>query len=163
NTILDNKRDILLKSFDRYAGLKINPEIVKSVKGAINPKNYRNKASLPVQKIKGKNYFGMYARNSNQFIQIEGCPIQHEDINRILRTIMSLTNTFGIDAMDSKTNTGYVRHLVVRVGETTKEAQVSFIMLKKSNRLDDLVKKLISLEPTIESVFEVMNPDLKKV
>lgn len=163
NTILDNKRDILLKSFDRYAGLKINPEIVKSVKGAINPKNYRNKASLPVQKIKGKNYFGMYARNSNQFIQIEGCPIQHEDINRILRTIISLMNTFGIDAMDSKTNTGYVRHLVVRVGETTKEAQVSFIMLKKSNRLDDLVKKLISLEPTIESVFEVMNPDLKKV
>lgn len=163
NSILENKRDILLKSFDRYAGLKINPALVKPVKGAINPRNYRNKASLPVQRIKGKNYFGMYARNSNQFIQIDGCPVQQEDINRILRTILSLMNTFGIDALDSKTLSGYVRHLVVRVAEHTKEAQVSFIMLKKSNRLDDLVKKLIELEPGIESVYEVINPDLKKV
>lgn len=162
-TILENKRDILLKSFDRYAGLKISPKQVKPVKGAENPKNYRNKASLPVQKIKGKNVFGMYARNSNQFIEVDGCPVQHEDVNRILRRMVSLMDTFGIDALDSKTKMGYVRHLVVRVAEHTKEAQVSFIMLKKSNRLDDLVKKLIQLEPTIESVYEVINPDLKKV
>lgn len=161
--VLENKRDILLKSFDRYAGLKINPDVIKPVKGAENPNNYRNKASLPVQRVKGKNVFGMYARNSNQFIEIDGCPIQNEDVNRILRRIVSLMDTFGIDAIDSKTKMGYIRHLVVRVAENTKEAQVSFIMLKKSNRLDDMVKKLVQLEPTIESVYEVLNPDLKKV
>lgn len=161
--MLEHKRDILLKSFDRYAGLKINQKKIKPTLGAKHPEHYRNKASLPVQTIKGKNRFGMYAKNSNQFIPIEGCPVQHEVINRILRKITSLMDTFGIQAYDNKTKQGYVRHLVVRIAEMTKEVQVSFIMLKQSNRLDDLVKKLIELEPSIVSVYEVMNEDMKKM
>ncbi|HOI84477.1 MAG TPA: 23S rRNA (uracil(1939)-C(5))-methyltransferase RlmD [Acholeplasmataceae bacterium] len=161
--LLHHKRDILLKSFDRYAGLKITEKKVKPTIGAKNPEHYRNKASLPIQYIKGKNRFGMYAKNSNQFIPIEGCPVQHDVINKVLRKITSLMDTFGIQAYDSKTKQGYVRHLVVRIAEHTGEVQVSFIMLKKSNRLDDLTKKLIELEPEIVSVYEVMNEDMRKM
>ena len=161
--MLDHKRDILIKSFDRYAGLTINQKKIKPTLGAKNPQNYRNKASLPIQWIKGKNRFGMYAKNSNQFIPIEGCPVQHEVINSILRKIVSMMDSFGIQAYDAKTKQGYVRHIVVRIAEHTKEVQVSFIMLKKSNRLDDLVKKLVELEPNIVSVFEVMNEDMRKM
>lgn len=161
--MLEQKRDIVLKSFDRYLGHKVTPNLVKATKGALNPLNYRNKVSLPLQMIKGKSYFGMYARNSNQFIPIDGCPIQDEDINHILRTIVSLMNQFKMEAIDSKTKKGYVRHLVVRIGKKTKEAQVTFVMMKKSDRLHDLVKELISKEKKIVSVFEVINPDLKKV
>lgn len=161
--MLHHKRDILLKSFDRYAGLKITEKKVKPTIGAKNPEHYRNKASLPIQYIKGKNRFGMYAKNSNQFIPIEGCPVQHDVINKVLRKITSLMDTFGIQAYDPKTKQGYVRHLVVRIAEHTGEVQVSFIMLKKSNRLDDLTKKLIELEPEIVSVYEVMNEDMRKM
>ncbi len=161
--MLHHKRDILLKSFDRYAGLKITEKKVKPTIGAKNPEHYRNKASLPIQYIKGKNRFGMYAKNSNQFIPIDGCPVQHDVINKVLRKITSLMDTFGIQAYDPKTKQGYVRHLVVRIAEHTGEVQVSFIMLKKSNRLDDLTKKLIELEPEIVSVYEVMNEDMRKM
>lgn len=161
--MLHHKRDILLKSFDRYAGLKISDKKIKPTIGAKNPEHYRNKASLPIQYIKGKNRFGMYAKNSNQFIPIDGCPVQHDVINKILRKMTSLMDTFGIQAYDPKTKQGYVRHLVVRIAEHTGEVQVSFIMLKKSNRLDDLVKKLVEIEKKIVSVYEVMNEDMRKM
>lgn len=161
-TLLE-KREIVLKSFERYIDTKINESIVKPTIGAEEPTHYRNKASLPVQKIKGKNRFGMYARNSNQFIPIDGCPIQHETINAILKTIIRLMDKHEMDGLDSKTKKGYVRSLVVRVSEQLDEAQVSFIMLKKSNRLETVVSELVSLHPNIKSVFEVMNPDLKKI
>ena len=156
------KRDIILKSFDRYAGLAIKENIVKPTIGTDAPLNYRNKASLPVQYIKGKNRFGMYQKHSNVFIPIDECPIQHEDLNRILRLIVSLMNTYDIKAIDPKTKDGYVRNIIVRIAEHTKEIQVSFICLKKSNRLLDLCDALMKKEPNIVSVYEVINNDLKK-
>jgi 23S rRNA (uracil1939-C5)-methyltransferase len=160
---LKEKREIILKSFDRYIDTKINETIIKPTIGAENPTHYRNKASLPVQNIKGKNRFGMYARNSNQFIAIDGCPIQNEDINKILKSIIKLMNQHEMEGLDSRTKKGYVRSLVVRVSENLKEAQVSFVMLKKSNRIELVVQDLVKLHPNIKSVYEVMNTDIKKI
>ena len=159
---LEEKRHIILKAFERYAGQKIDETIVKKTIGADNPMNYRNKASLPVQRIKGKTRIGMYARNSNRFVFIKDCPVQNVLINQILTSISSLMDELQVDAFDPRTRRGYVRSLVVRVSENLKEAQVSFIMLKKSNRIEDLVAKLVEKEKNIVSVFEVMNPDMKK-
>jgi 23S rRNA (uracil1939-C5)-methyltransferase len=159
---LIHKRDIILQSYDRYLNPKPQPSVVKKAIGANHPMHYRNKASLPVQNIKGKNHFGMYAKNSNQFIPIDDCPVQNELMNHILNTCIDLMDHFQMDAIDPKTKRGYVRSIVVRVAENTKEAQVSFIMLKKSNRLKDVAKELIKREKHVVSVYEVMNGDLKK-
>jgi 23S rRNA (uracil1939-C5)-methyltransferase len=160
--VLMHKRDLILQSFDRYMNPKPQPSIVKQTIGSDHPKNYRNKASLPVQFIKGKNRFGMYQRNSNQFIPIDDCPIQDEDINRIFQTTISLMDKYQMDAIDPKTKRGYVRSIVIRVARHTKQAQVSFIMLKKSNRIKDLTDELMNKEKMVISVYEVMNGDLKK-
>lgn len=159
---LEFKRDIILKSFDRYASLSIKESLVKATIGSTSPLNYRNKASLPVQFIKGKNRFGMYQKNSNVFIPIDECPIQHDDLNRILRLTVSLMNTYDIKAIDPKTKDGYIRNIIVRIAEHTNEVQVSFICFKKSNRLMELTDALMKKEPNIVSVYEVINNDLKK-
>lgn len=159
---LVQKREIILKALERYAGKAIPEKVIKKTIGASHPTHYRNKASLPVQKLKNKNHFGMYARNSNQFIKIDDCPVQNEQINHILRSIIALMDELGVDGYNHKNRRGYIRSLVVRVSENKNEAQVSFIMMNKSNRLEDLVQKLIVKEPSIVSVYEVMNPDLKK-
>lgn len=159
---LIQKRDILVKSFDRYITPKVDENIVKATIGADEPKHYRNKASLPVQRIKGKNHFGMYARGSNKFIPINSCPIQNELINHILNTIIKLMNQYEMDGIDPRTKKGYVRSLVVRVNHNQDQAQVSLIMAKKSNRLEQVVEALIKIEPKIVSVYEVMNKDFKK-
>ena len=157
-----HKKDLILQAFDRYILPKVKPSVVKETLGATNPQYYRNKASLPVQNLNGKNHFGMYARNSNQFIPIEECPIQHKDINRILNTCVKLMDLYHMDAINPKTKRGYVRHLVVRVSSHQKEAQVSFIMMQKSNRMIDVAKDLMRKEPSVKSIFQVINKDLKK-
>jgi len=160
--ILIHKRDLILQSFDRYMNPKPHLSVVKETIGAINPKNYRNKASLPVQNIRGKNRFGMYQKNSNQFIPIDDCPVQDEDINRIFKTTVNLMDKYQMDAIDPKTKKGYVRSIVVRAAQHTKQTQVSFIMLKKSNRIKDLTTELMKIEKMVVSVYEVINGDLKK-
>ncbi len=159
---LPQKRDILIKSFDRYIRPKVNEDLIKDMIGADDPKHYRNKASLPVQKIKGKNHIGMYAKASNQFIPIDSCPIQNELINQIMISIIKLMNKYEMDGIDYRTRRGYVRSLIVRVTSDNKQAQVSFIMAKKSDRLDKISLELVQLEPSIVSIVEVINPDLKK-
>ncbi len=161
--MLEQKRELILRSFERYAGIKFTQKQIKKTIGADHPTHYRNKASLPVQRIKNKNRFGMYQKNSNRFIAIDGCPVQHEDINRILNTIMLLMAKHQMDAYDPKKKDGYVRALVVRVAEGTKEAQVTFVMLKKSNRIESVVKDLVGKEPMIKSVHQTLHPDMKKM
>jgi 23S rRNA (uracil1939-C5)-methyltransferase len=158
---LIEKRDMVLSSFDRYISFKVPRELVKETIGADDPKNYRNKASLPVQSKK-RNEIGMYQANSHKFIAIDACPVQDKNINRILKTILDLMNTYKVDGFDPKYNKGYIKSLVVRVSEDTKEAQVSFILFNDSKFLDRMVKKLIVVEPMIKSVFKVLSKPNKK-
>ncbi len=159
---LIQKREILVKSFERYIHKKFNYNLIKDTLGADEPKNYRNKASLPVQNIRGHNVFGMYARGSNQFVPLDDCPVQNKLINQILSTIVFLMDKHGVDGINTKTKKGYVRSLIVRVSEANQIAQVSFIMARKSGKIKELVNDLIKKEPSVVSVVEVMNTELKK-
>ena len=161
--MLEQKREIIIRSFERYAGINFTQKQIKKTIGADHPTHYRNKASLPVQRIKNKNRFGMYQKNSNRFIAIDECPVQHEAINRILNTIIVLMAKHQMDAYDPKTKDGYVRALVVRVTETTQEAQVTFVMLKKSNRIESVAKDLAKKEPMVKSIYQTLHPDMKKM
>lgn len=158
---LIEKREMISSSFDRYINFKISKELIKETIGADNPKYYRNKASLPVQNKK-RNEIGMYQANSTKFIAIDSCPVQDKNINRILDVILELMNTFKVDGFDPKFNKGYIKSLVVRVSDDTKEAQVSFILFNDSKFLDRLVKKLVEVEPMIKSVFKVLSKPNKK-
>ncbi len=160
-SMLAQKKDILIKSFDRY--LKNYPKgIFKDTVGMKDPMNYRNKASLPLRKIQGKNRFGMYSRNSNTFVPIDDCGVQHELINDIFRTIVELMDQNQIDAYDVKSNKGYITHAVVRVTENLKEAQVSFIVPKRTPKLMIFVEELVKRHREIKSIYEVVNTDQKR-
>lgn len=160
-SMLSQKRDIIVKSFDRYLK-RYDRHVIKETIGMENPMHYRNKASLPLRKIDGKNRFGMYARNSNQFIAITDCGIQQPKINDIFMTITQLMDQLHIDSYDPKTNQGMISHLVVRVTEGLDEAQVSFILPKHHEDIKKLIHPLISLHPEVKSIYEVINPDMKQ-
>ncbi len=159
---LVQKREILIKAFERYIKHPIPEQIIKKTLGAQNPRYYRNKASLPVQKIQGKTMIGMYARGSNQFVPIDECPVQNKLINQIMKSIVHLLNSYQIDGYDPKTKKGYVRTLIVRTSEKDEQAQVSLIMMKHSARLKQFATNLVKREPKIVSITEVINPDMKK-
>jgi 23S rRNA (uracil1939-C5)-methyltransferase len=159
--MLAQKKDILRKSFDRYLP-NYPTHIFKDTVGMKNPMNYRNKASLPIRKVKGKTRFGMYARNSNQFIPIEDCGVQHPMINQIFTGLVQLIDELKIEAYDPKTKKGYLTHVVVRITEHKEEVQVSFITLKRMANLMVLAEELVKKFPKIKSIFEVVNSDTKR-
>lgn len=153
---LVEKRALIKQAFSRYIAQSISNNTIKETIGASEPKYYRNKATLPVQKIKGKNYLGMYAKGTNHFIPIKDCPIQHLLVNKINLLIIDLMNKYQIDAIDARTKRGCIRFLVVRVSKDEK-AQVSFIVQYSDEKLKNLVKELVQKEPAIISVYEVIN------
>ena len=158
---LVEKRQLILDSFDRYIKFKVPRQLVKETIGADNPKFYRNKASLPVENKK-RNEIGMYQANSHKFVALDECPVQSKDINRILKTILNLMNKYKVDGFDPKFNKGYIKSLVVRVSETLKEAQVTFVLFNDSKYLPQLVEQLIKEEKIIKSVFKVISKPTKK-
>lgn len=158
---LIEKRQLILDSFDRYISFKVPRKIVKETINADNPRYYRNKASLPVENKK-RNEIGMYQANSHKFVALDECPVQSEDINRILKTILKLMNTYKVDGFDPKFNKGYIKSLVVRVSKELEEAQVTFILFNDSKYLPKLVEQLVKDEKMIKSVFKVISKPTKK-
>ncbi len=159
---LIQKREILIQSFERYTYPKLDYRNIKATLGAAHPTHYRNKASLPVQMVDGRNRFGMYAANSNTFVEIDDCPVQYKEVNEILTTIIQLMDKLSINAYDYKHKTGFVKSVVVRHSQETNESQVSFIMVRRSKYLDQLIDALINQHPSVKSVFEALKPDDKK-
>ncbi len=161
SAMLEQKKDILVKALDRYVK-SYDANIVKNTIGMDQPQNYRNKASLPFKKIGGKNRFGMYARNSNAFVPITDCGVQHLKINQIFNTITMLMDKHQINAYDAKTRRGEISHAVVRITENLNEVQVSFIVPKIVNNIKLIVDELVTTHPEIVSVYDVINPEIKQ-
>ncbi|VEU82236.1 23S rRNA (uracil(1939)-C(5))-methyltransferase RlmD [Acholeplasma hippikon] len=161
SAMLKQKKDILIKSFDRYYK-NYDKQIFAEPIGMEDPMHYRNKASLPFKKIDGKNQFGMFARNSNRFIAIEDCGVQHQKINEVFKTITELMDRYQLDAYDFESKTGFISHGVVRISENLDEIQVSFIVPERVVEIGYIVDDLIQLHPEIVSVFEIVNNDTKK-
>ena len=161
NAMLLQKKDIIKKALDRYVK-RYDAHIISDTIGMDNPKNYRNKASLPLRLIDNKNRFGMFARNSNAFVPINTCGVQHTKINDIFTTMTSLMDRYHIDAYDLVLQTGIISHAIVRITENLNEVQVTFILPKAFDGLDNLVHELVKLHPEIMSIYKVINPDVRQ-
>lgn len=60
---------------------------VLPILGAAHPWNYRNKMALPVAQVTGGPILGYYRQGSHQVVPIDGCLIQEEENNRVLRFV----------------------------------------------------------------------------
>ena len=87
---LQIKRDILINALNRYVDKKIVYSKIKQTIGMNEPLGYRNKVSLPVRKLEGKNKFGLYAKGGNEFIPVNDTPVHHPRINEIIQIVESL-------------------------------------------------------------------------
>ncbi|MFP4177198.1 MAG: 23S rRNA (uracil(1939)-C(5))-methyltransferase RlmD [Acholeplasmataceae bacterium] len=159
--MLVEKRDILLQALKRYVYPTIDPVTVGETIPSPLSKNYRNKASLPVMRIDGKNVFGMYAKGSNDFVRIESCPVQYERVNELLRTLTKLMDKHRVPALDSKKR-GTVKSLVIRYSKRSGQAQVTFVVTRRDSRLAALVSELIAREKDVVSVFSIIKGDQRR-
>lgn len=121
--------------------------------------NYRNQLNIPVRKKDGKNTIGLFYRGTNQFLPIDKCIIQEDNLNEVAKDILYLMDRKKIDAYDPKTNTGHIVNLALRTN-LEGEIQLTFV-LKNQVNLTNLIKELMQKNKKVVSVYENFVPKYK--
>ena len=84
--------------------------------GMEQPFGYRNKAQIPVQKIKGQLTTGFYRKNSHTLVPIEDFYIQDPAIDQAIVTVRNILQRFNVKAYNEEAHEGFLRHVVIRRG-----------------------------------------------
>lgn len=147
------KRDIIVNALNHYVKEKINYKKIKPMIGMKEPFGYRNKVSLPIRRINGKNKFGLYAEKSNEFIPVNDSPVQNPIINKIIQYLETILDEYHFDAYISKTKQGFIKSVVVRRAHYSGETQISFLLMRKFDKVKEVVEKLVNKFPEVVSVY----------
>ena len=106
---------------------KLDDVVIHNALGMEEPFRYRNKAQFPIQKVDGVPVIGFYKKKSHDIIPTNQCIIQHDVNDKIIKIIKTYIRAYKVSIYDEKTHTGVLRHLVTKVGFTTKEVRVVLV------------------------------------
>ncbi|MBU5226391.1 23S rRNA (uracil(1939)-C(5))-methyltransferase RlmD [Clostridium senegalense] len=142
-------RDVI-KRIGKLEDVKIHNTI-----GMENPYNYRNKVQLPVGKNKdGEVVVGFYAPRSHDIINMECCYIQDEVGDKVIKVVKEWIKKFNIETYDEKTNSGIVRHIMIRKGFKTEEVMV--VIVTNGNSIPYLEELVSMLKDDIEGIDSII-------
>jgi 23S rRNA (uracil1939-C5)-methyltransferase len=101
---------------------------------------YRNKASFPVRKIKGKPVAGYYEAGSHRLALLETCPVNAAPLNGLFGILREALPRLALDVYDERAQAepgsaqaGGMRHLVLRAGLHTGQTLVSLVVAGRLN------------------------------
>ena len=124
---LEFKENKVKNCLERIGGLK--DISIEPIIGMEEPYYYRNKAQFPVGLNKeGKVTIGFYASRTHSIIDSSHCYIQDKINIPILETIRTFLEEYKISIYNEEKHEGLVRHILTRVGFTTKEVMVCIII-----------------------------------
>lgn len=125
---LEIKTNSVKEDFKRIAGIE-DIEVHDTI-GMENPFRYRNKAQFPIQRENGKLKIGFYKKKSHDVIDMDKCVIQHEVNDKIIEILRNFIEKNNISVYDENANKGLLRHIVTKIGFTTKEVMVVLVATK---------------------------------
>ncbi|MDQ6933103.1 MAG: 23S rRNA (uracil(1939)-C(5))-methyltransferase RlmD [Candidatus Eremiobacteraeota bacterium] len=111
------KRDTVRNALARIAGIK-DAEVSSTI-GLNNPKAYRNKMSLVVDRSSMNEKVGFYQQRSHRVVAIDECPIVLPQLSGYIPVLR--------DAVAD------ARHIVARAGQSTGQAVVTYTTLRRSS------------------------------
>ena len=143
---------------------KLDDVIIHPALGMEEPFRYRNKAQLPIQKVGGVPVIGFYKKKSHDIIPTDECIIQHDVNDKIIKIIKTYIRAYKVSIYDEKTHTGVLRHLVTKVGFTTKEVMVVLVANgKKLPYLNELASVLKENIPGFKTLVVNVNREKTNV
>ena len=120
------KEKLVRDALIRIGGCE-NPPVLP-ILGMDEPYYYRNKAQFPVGSDGKKPLIGFYAPRSHRIVPINGCNIHHPLCGEVLRKVKYLLKAHPIPIYNEETHKGLLRHVIVRVGFSTGEVMVIFVL-----------------------------------
>lgn len=127
---LEIKADIVRDALKRIGAFDL-----PKVECVASPKKwgYRNKASFPIRKIKGKPTAGFYQAGSHKLVQLESCPVNAAPLNKLFEIAQRELPGLQLDVYDEREHKGALRHLILRAGLHTGETLVSWVINGRLN------------------------------
>ena len=131
----------------RIGGFSDIAEKMEPVLGMEEPFHYRNKAQFPVGRNKeGKIVAGFYAGRTHSIIECDECCIQAEVNGDILKIVKAFMEEYGVQPYDEEMHAGLVRHVLTRVGDTTREIMVCLVINGTTiPHVEQLVERLLTI------------------
>ena len=101
---------------------------------------------------------GMYAAHSHRLVPTDGCLVENEQAKQVVRTVKQLMGKFGIEPYDEDAGTGFMRHVVVRVGHTSGEMLVTLVTnAEEFPASRNFCRELVKRCPFITTVVQNVN------
>ena len=149
---LENKLEYMRELLSPYCP-------VESIAGMKNPYNYRNKIHATFGRDKSrKPVSGRYAEGTRRLIPVAKCKIENERADEIILTIRDLARSFGIQPYDPKTRKGLLRHVLVRVGRSTRQILVVLVTATPAfPGRKNFIKALLDECPDITTIVQNVN------
>lgn len=148
---LEYKTQLVRDNLERIG--KIKDVIIHPTIGMKDPWRYRNKAQFPIGE-EGGAVLGFYAKKSHRIIPGDSCYIQHSVNDQITKIVVDFIDEYKISIYQEEKNKGLFRHVVTKVGFTTKEIMV--ILVINGNRIPNskqLIDRLTENIPSIASIY----------
>ena len=143
---LEFKQEKVRGNLIRIGGFSAEEIDVKMlpVVGMEKPFRYRNKAQFPVGTDKEGNLVtGFYAARTHSIIPVDDCLLGVEENAPILACVKDWMIANGVTAYDETTGKGFLRHVLIRFGFTTKEIMVCLIINGRTlPAQNDLISRL---------------------
>ena len=139
------KRDVVKNALARIGGFGEVP--VRDPIGMINPRSYRNKMSLVVDRSAGLPKLGFYQQRSHDLVPIAGCPIVMPQLNmHIMRLNEALLQPSMAGAFVD------TRHIVARTAKATDQTVVTFTTQQPSAELAAAAPALMRMLPGVVGI-----------
>ena len=99
---------------------------VDEIVGSDAPLYYRNKVHSVFARVGGgKIIRGIYREDSHKVVDIKGCFLEDESADKIIEEVKRLLPSFKYKVYDEDSKTGWLRHVLVRVGHINNTAKTS--------------------------------------
>lgn len=174
----------MYQTMDYQAQVKMKAEQIQSIMDAAvdgysytfegvkeSPKEfaYRNKMefSFGDEYKDGPLSLGLHKKGSTyDVLTASDCKLVHEDMTRILSCVLDYFKERGVSYYKKMQHIGYLRHLLLRRGDTTGEILVNLVTTtQEEHDLAPLVEKLLALpvEGKIVGILHILNDSLSDV
>ncbi|MBO5033059.1 MAG: 23S rRNA (uracil(1939)-C(5))-methyltransferase RlmD [Lachnospiraceae bacterium] len=131
---------------------------IHDVIGMYYPYHYRNKVHAVFGRIKDEVVAGTYAEGTHTIIPINDCLIEDVQASAIIKTVTELIKSFKLWVYDEDTQKGFMRHILIRKGMTTKQIMVVLVTSElEFPHKNNFVEKLLELHPEITTIVQNVN------
>lgn len=154
---LNIKKDVVKNCL--YKELHRDVEVNNTL-GMENPLYYRNKLQYPIGYNKEeKPVMGIYSQRTHNIIETkQNCFIQNEKCSEIAKYIFEFAVKNNIKPYNEKTNSGTLRHIVIRIGVNSNEIMITLVVNKDEfNSEKEFVEELTKKFPEIKTIVKNYN------